>query len=114
MLLWHGSNIQNFMGILGQGLRIAPPTSNINGHAFGKGIYLADMFEKSWHYSCYQKEKYIFMLLCETVLGNMLELNNFEYINTLDGINIINFDIIVLIYLKWFNFFIFFNLNFNS
>ncbi len=74
------------MGILGQGLRIAPPTSNINGHAFGKGVYLADMFEKSWHYSCYQREKYIFMLLCETALGNMLELNNFQYIDRLDGI----------------------------
>lgn len=81
------------MGILGQGLRIAPPTSNINGHAFGKGIYLADMFEKSWNYSCNQREKYIFMLLCETALGNMLELNNFEYINKLDGNNTINFNI---------------------
>jgi hypothetical protein len=86
ILLWHGSNIQNFMGILAQGLRIAPPTSNITGHAFGKGIYLADMFEKSWNYSYNQSGKYIFMLLCETALGNMLELNTFQYITQLDGI----------------------------
>ena len=25
MLLWHGSRISNFVGILSQGLRIAPP-----------------------------------------------------------------------------------------
>lgn len=43
MLLWHGSRISNFVGILSQGLRIAPPEAPVSGYLFGKGIYLADM-----------------------------------------------------------------------
>ena len=50
MLLWHGSRISNFVGILSQGLRIAPPEAPVSGYLFGKGIYLADMAEKSIHY----------------------------------------------------------------
>jgi len=45
--LWHGSRITNFVGILSQGLRIAPPEAPASGYAFGKGLYFADMFEKS-------------------------------------------------------------------
>jgi len=40
-LLWHGSRATNFRGILGQGLRIAPPEAPVSGYAFDKGIYLA-------------------------------------------------------------------------
>ena len=50
MLLWHGSRITNFVGILSQGLRIAPPEAPVSGYLFGKGIYLADMAEKSINY----------------------------------------------------------------
>jgi hypothetical protein len=50
MLLWHGSRVSNFVGILSQGLRIAPPEAPVSGYLFGKGIYLADMAEKSIHY----------------------------------------------------------------
>lgn len=50
MLLWHGSRIANFVGILSQGLRIAPPEAPVSGYLFGKGIYLADMIDKSAHY----------------------------------------------------------------
>lgn len=50
MLLWHGSRLSNFVGILSQGLRIAPPEAPASGYLFGKGIYLADMAEKSIHY----------------------------------------------------------------
>jgi poly [ADP-ribose] polymerase len=74
-LLWHGSRLCNYVGILNQGLRIAPkeaPTSgymfgmfslslnliqfqlflnmNSSSHLFlwlGKGIYFADIFVKS-------------------------------------------------------------------
>lgn len=49
-LLWHGSRTTNFGGILSQGLRIAPPEAPVNGYAFGKGIYLADMSTKSAQY----------------------------------------------------------------
>jgi len=40
-LLWHGSRITNFTGILSQGLRIAPPEAPVQGYMFGKGIYTA-------------------------------------------------------------------------
>jgi poly [ADP-ribose] polymerase len=43
-LYFHGSRISNFMGILSQGLRIAPPEAPKHGYMFGKGVYLSDMF----------------------------------------------------------------------
>lgn len=49
-LLWHGSRISNFVGILSQGLRIAPPEAPSTGYNYGKGIYLADQFVKSCNY----------------------------------------------------------------
>ena len=49
-LLWHGSRTTNYGGILSQGLRIAPPEAPVNGYAFGKGVYLADVSSKSAQY----------------------------------------------------------------
>uniref|UniRef100_A0A803RC64 Poly [ADP-ribose] polymerase n=1 Tax=Cannabis sativa TaxID=3483 RepID=A0A803RC64_CANSA len=46
MLLWHGSRLTNWTGILSQGLRIAPPEAPVTGYMFGKGVYFADMFSK--------------------------------------------------------------------
>jgi len=37
MLLWHGSRLTNWVGILSQGLRIAPPEAPKTGYRFGKG-----------------------------------------------------------------------------
>ena len=37
-LLWHGSRLANWAGILGQGLRIAPPEAVVSGYMFGKGL----------------------------------------------------------------------------
>ena len=31
-LLWHGSRLSNWAGILGQGLRIAPPEAPVTGY----------------------------------------------------------------------------------
>lgn len=50
-LLFHGSAMFNFIGILSQGLRIAPPEAPATGYMFGKGVYFADMFEKSFGYA---------------------------------------------------------------
>lgn len=36
MLLWHGSRLTNFVGILSQGLRIAPPEAPVTGYMFGE------------------------------------------------------------------------------
>lgn len=32
MLLWHGSRLSNWVGILSHGLRIAPPEAPITGY----------------------------------------------------------------------------------
>lgn len=50
MLLWHGSRLTNFVGIISQGLRIAPPEAPVTGYMFGKGVYFADMCSKSANY----------------------------------------------------------------
>lgn len=64
-LLWHGSRLTNFVGILSQGLRIAPPEAPVTGYMFGKGVYFADMVTKSANY-CFtnQMANTGLMLLC--------------------------------------------------
>lgn len=42
-LLWHGSRITNWVGILKCGLRIAPKEAPVTGYMFGKGVYFADV-----------------------------------------------------------------------
>lgn len=36
-LLWHGSRVTNYAGILSHGLKIAPPEAPVTGYMFGKG-----------------------------------------------------------------------------
>ena len=74
-LLYHGSMMFNFIGILSQGLKIAPPEAPATGYMFGKGVYFADMFDKSFAYANRgfgQQESYL-MLMCEVVLGKSKE-----------------------------------------
>ena len=80
MLLWHGSRLTNFVGIISQGLRIAPPEAPVTGYMFGKGVYFADMCSKSANY-CWANEDnpYGLMLLCEVALGDMNELRYADY-----------------------------------
>ena len=67
-LLWHGSRITNFVGILSQGLRIAPPEAPSSGYLYGKGVYFADMSQKSSCY-CYPSNGQALILLGEVSLG---------------------------------------------
>jgi len=69
ILLWHGSGIGNFVGILSQGLRIAPPEAPASGYRFGKGIYFADMIEKSAGY-CRAFNSEACALLGDVACGN--------------------------------------------
>ncbi|TKR96943.1 hypothetical protein L596_010887 [Steinernema carpocapsae] len=71
-LLWHGSRLTNYAGILSEGLRIAPPEAPVTGYMFGKGIYFADMVSKSANY-CHALEKEGLLLLCDVALGDMQE-----------------------------------------
>ncbi|CAG8733027.1 17659_t:CDS:2, partial [Dentiscutata erythropus] len=80
MLLWHGSRRTNFVGILSQGLRIAPPHVPVSGYMFGKGVYFADCVSKSANYCCTGYGDNIgFMLLCEVACGDMLEFLTSDY-----------------------------------
>ncbi|ODM89026.1 Poly(ADP-ribose) polymerase pme-5 [Orchesella cincta] len=75
-LLWHGTSAANMLSILHQGIKIAPLNSQISGHLFGKGIYLADMFAKSQKYcrsTDVNGKTRKFMLLCEAALGKIYE-----------------------------------------
>ncbi|KAJ3055438.1 hypothetical protein HK097_010471 [Rhizophlyctis rosea] len=76
-LLWHGSRTSNFMGILRQGLRIAPIEAPVSGYMFGKGIYFADTFSKSINYS--GGDGYACLLLCEVAVGKSYEREEAEY-----------------------------------
>lgn len=91
-LLWHGTKRTNLMGILSQGLRVAPPEAPHHGYAYGKGLYFANVAEKSLNYcdaayalpildksgkpdrSTTKTREVHYMLLCEVSLGNPTEL----------------------------------------
>ncbi|KAJ3332829.1 Poly [ADP-ribose] polymerase 2 [Blyttiomyces sp. JEL0837] len=79
-LLWHGSRISNFVGILSQGLRIAPPEAPVTGYMFGKGVYFADMVSKSANY-CFTSSgnNTGLLLLCEVALGETHPFVNADY-----------------------------------
>lgn len=79
-LLWHGSRMSNWVGILSQGLRVAPPEAPVTGYMFGKGIYFADMSSKSANY-CFanQNNDTGLLLLCEVALGDCNELLDADY-----------------------------------
>jgi hypothetical protein len=86
LLLYHGSKPFNYLGILSQGLRIAPPEAPPTGYMFGKGVYFADVFEKSLGY-CYDYnnngEQSQIMLMCEVACGKSYEAIQSEYIEKL-------------------------------
>ncbi|GFU18581.1 poly polymerase 2 [Nephila pilipes] len=70
-LLWHGSRITNWVGILQKGLKIAPPEAPSTGDYFGKGLYFADISSKSANYCLpTKKNNQGLLLLCKVSLGN--------------------------------------------
>lgn len=83
-LLWHGSRLTNFVGILSHGLKIAPPEAPASGYMFGKGIYFADCSSKSANY-CFTNVNNStgLLMLCEVALGNTMELQDAKPITRL-------------------------------
>jgi len=79
-LLFHGSRLSNWAGILSQGLRIAPPEAPVTGYMFGKGVYFADMSSKSANY-CFasRSNPYGLLLMCEVSLGTPNKLLSADY-----------------------------------
>ena len=53
-LLWHGTRLSNVVGILKNGLKIAPTEAQLTGHMFGKGLYFTDVVSKAANY-CHAK-----------------------------------------------------------
>uniref|UniRef100_UPI00358E448D poly [ADP-ribose] polymerase 2 n=1 Tax=Myxine glutinosa TaxID=7769 RepID=UPI00358E448D len=80
MLLWHGSRLSNWIGILSHGLKIAPPEAPSTGYMFGKGMYFADMSSKSANY-CFatMQSDRGFLLLSEVMLGECQEMMAADY-----------------------------------
>eukprot|EP00762_Andalucia_godoyi_P004480 ANDGO_08231.mRNA.1 Poly [ADP-ribose] polymerase 1 len=75
VLLWHGSRLCNFVGILSDGLKIAPSNAIKTGSMFGAGIYFADCSTKSANYSRLDvsDENQGLLLLCNVSLGKAAE-----------------------------------------
>eukprot|EP00736_Rhodelphis_marinus_P007745 Rmarinus@m.20712 len=73
-LLWHGSRLSNFVGIISQGLRIAPPEAPASGYRFGKGLYFADMMSLSSRYCRSMPGQDFCMILCDVALGKPAKL----------------------------------------
>lgn len=68
-ILWHGSRLQNWPGILKKGLLVAPPGVQRNGSTFGEGLYFTDKVEKA-HYYCHTPAGMrSVLLLSEVALG---------------------------------------------
>jgi poly [ADP-ribose] polymerase len=81
-LLWHGSRLSNMVGILSQGLRIAPPEAPKTGYMFGKGVYFADCPSKSANY-CYpnRADPYGLLILSEVAVGNAYHVKKADYMD---------------------------------
>lgn len=84
-LLWHGTSIINMIGIIKEGLRVAPPTAQKTGAAFGEGVYFADQASKSWGYcranfsSSAQKKPRAYLLLADVALGTQEKVTTSMY-----------------------------------
>lgn len=68
-LLFHGTPINNFVGILTNGLKISPTEAHFSGSVFGNGIYFSDSVAKSVNY-CRTVGQSGVILLCEVAAGN--------------------------------------------
>lgn len=83
-LLWHGSRMSNWVGILSQGLRIAPPEAPVTGYMFGKGVYFADIVSKSANYCATNKNDNVgFLMACQVALGNTYDRTAAEFVKQL-------------------------------
>lgn len=85
-LLWHGSDIRHFNGILSNGLKVQPAEARHSDNGwFGKGIYFADIAFNSFRFSWCHKHtnKTGLMLLCEVALGDSCILWNPENVKKL-------------------------------
>lgn len=80
LLLWHGSRTTNFVGIIRNGLKIAPPEAPVTGYEFGKGVYFGDMSGISINYTHFSLSNNTgLLLLCEVVAKPFHEAYEFDF-----------------------------------
>jgi len=81
-LLWHGSRLCNYIGILKNGLRICPAEAPLHGQLLGRGIYLTDMACKAAFY-CHpsSSSKTVCLLIAEGAYGKWFETAHPKYVN---------------------------------
>lgn len=80
-LLWHGSRITNYIGILSQGLRIAPPEAPVTGYFLGKGIYFGNMVSVSAQYCRATKQApTAYLLLSDVALGRSYQIAHGKFV----------------------------------
>jgi len=81
-LLWHGSRLSNYVGILSQGIRIAPPEAPVTGYFLGKGAYFADMVSVSGQYLKTTNQQQVgLMMLCDVALGRTFQIAHGKFIS---------------------------------
>ena len=93
VLLFHGTKIQNILGILSQGLLISPIEASSSGSLYGNGIYLSDSFKKSIDYSDNYNKNYV--LIVECALGNYLQLSEKKKFVSVDDLKNKGYDSII-------------------
>eukprot|EP00828_Plagiopyla_frontata_P046435 TRINITY_DN8248_c0_g1_i4.p1 TRINITY_DN8248_c0_g1~~TRINITY_DN8248_c0_g1_i4.p1 ORF type:complete len:256 (-),score=42.65 TRINITY_DN8248_c0_g1_i4:125-892(-) len=83
LLLWHGTKITNYAGILKNGFKIPPQEAPPKTFDFGKGIYFSDMVTKSANQCCTDKNQNIgLLMLCEVACGPFNEKCYTDYNST--------------------------------
>ena len=89
-IFFHGTKVENVIGILSQGLKIAPVQAINTGKSYGTGIYLSDNFSTSLGYCSYRPlfnpimrrimpkgnvykniDNKLFMFMAEVAVGNI-------------------------------------------
>lgn len=81
MLLFHGSRLCNWLGILNKSLLLFPSNVIITGKMFGNGLYFASQSSKSMNYmGCNRNQTIGFLMLCEVALGKQYKCLNSNYI----------------------------------
>ncbi|OEL33672.1 Poly [ADP-ribose] polymerase 2 [Dichanthelium oligosanthes] len=80
MLLWHGSRLSNWAGILSQGLRIAPPEAPVSVTYSARVFTLLICFQRVQTNCCASEaSRSGVLVLCEVALGDMNELLDEDY-----------------------------------
>ena len=89
-LFFHGTKAENVIGILSQGLKIAPVQAINTGKSYGNGIYLSDNFSYSLGY-CYHRiynannmnftDEKIFVFIVEVAVGKIGNYNDTHIVN---------------------------------